>query len=184
MPSSGYTAITFVANEQPTTAKWNLIGSNDASFNNGNGFEDGIIVNRHVAAGAVKGANLNLADIGVLASTTTTGNFTATTDIQSLSMVIPANCNRVLIIGSARLQAQNAALQDMQCWIDYDAGTTLSKTATVTSTASFQGAMGAIADTMAVTPGTTKVFKLRGVTSGGGLMNCGQRSFLIIPLYG
>lgn len=49
MPSSGYTAITFVAGEQPTTAKWNLIGSNDASFNNGNGFEDNIIVTRHIA---------------------------------------------------------------------------------------------------------------------------------------
>ena len=49
MPSSGYTAITFVANEQPTTAKWNLIGSNDASFNTGNGFNDDIILARHVA---------------------------------------------------------------------------------------------------------------------------------------
>ena len=53
MASSGYTAITFVANEQPTTAKWNLIGSNDASFNNGNGFEDGIIINRHLGTAAV-----------------------------------------------------------------------------------------------------------------------------------
>lgn len=49
MASSGYTAITFTANEQPTTAKWNLIGSNDASFNNGNGFEDNIIITRHIA---------------------------------------------------------------------------------------------------------------------------------------
>jgi hypothetical protein len=53
MASSGYTAITFIANEQPTTAKWNLIGSNDASFNNGNGFEDGIIVNRHYADASI-----------------------------------------------------------------------------------------------------------------------------------
>lgn len=51
MPSSGYTSITFVANEQPTTAKWNLVGSNDASFNNGNGFNDGVIVTRHLASG-------------------------------------------------------------------------------------------------------------------------------------
>lgn len=58
MSSSGYTAITFVANEQPTTAKWNLIGSNDASFNNGNGFEDGIIVNRHIGAGELRTSKL------------------------------------------------------------------------------------------------------------------------------
>lgn len=58
MASSGYTAISFVANEQPTTAKWNLIGSNDASFNNGNGFEDGIIVSRHFATKAVPASAL------------------------------------------------------------------------------------------------------------------------------
>lgn len=63
MASSGYTVITFVANEQPTTAKWNLIGSNDASFNNGNGFEDDIIINRHIADLAVKGENIDFADI-------------------------------------------------------------------------------------------------------------------------
>lgn len=54
MPSSGYTAIEFVAGEQPTTAKWNLIGSNDASFNNGNGFEDNIILDRHIMTGNLK----------------------------------------------------------------------------------------------------------------------------------
>lgn len=58
MASSGYTAITFVANEQPTTAKWNLIGSNDASFNNGNGFEDGILVTRHYADSSITGAKI------------------------------------------------------------------------------------------------------------------------------
>jgi hypothetical protein len=53
MPSSGYTAISFTAGEQPTTAKWNLVGSNDASFNTGNGFNDGIIIPRHFASNAV-----------------------------------------------------------------------------------------------------------------------------------
>lgn len=59
MASSGYTAITFVANEQPTTAKWNLIGSNDASFNNGNGLEDNAIIKRHIAAGAIDKTKLD-----------------------------------------------------------------------------------------------------------------------------
>ena len=53
MPGSGYTAITFVANEQPTTAKWNLIGSNFASLVNGNGFDDDFLIARHVADGAI-----------------------------------------------------------------------------------------------------------------------------------
>lgn len=59
MASSGYTAITFVANEQPTTAKWNLIGSNDSSFNLGTGLEDSVILARHIAAGALTNAMLN-----------------------------------------------------------------------------------------------------------------------------
>jgi hypothetical protein len=33
MSVPGYTAISFTAGEQPTTAKWNLVGSNDAAFN-------------------------------------------------------------------------------------------------------------------------------------------------------
>ncbi len=63
MPSSGYTAITFVANEQPTTAKWNLIGSNDSSFNLGTGLEDSVIIARHLAANAVKLAKIDVADV-------------------------------------------------------------------------------------------------------------------------
>lgn len=59
MPSSGYTSISFTAGEQPTTAKWNLIGSNDASFNNGNGFNDGIIVNRHLGSAVVAYSNID-----------------------------------------------------------------------------------------------------------------------------
>lgn len=59
MPSSGYTAITFVAGEQPTTAKWNLIGSNDASFNTGLGFNDDIILARHIADDQVDHTHMN-----------------------------------------------------------------------------------------------------------------------------
>jgi len=58
MASSGYTAITFVASEQPTTAKWNLIGSNDSSFNLGTGFEDDVIITRHIGADQVTAEKL------------------------------------------------------------------------------------------------------------------------------
>lgn len=56
MPASGYTAITFVADELLTSTKMNQMGANDAAFNNGNGFNDGIIVARHFAAGAIGNA--------------------------------------------------------------------------------------------------------------------------------
>lgn len=54
MPSSGYTANTFVANEQPSTAKWNQLWGNDASFNNGNGFNDNILITRHFATSGLQ----------------------------------------------------------------------------------------------------------------------------------
>jgi hypothetical protein len=51
MASSGYTAWSVVAGETPTTTKWNLLGSNDASFNTGQGLNDSAIITRHLAPG-------------------------------------------------------------------------------------------------------------------------------------
>lgn len=51
MSQSGYTSWSVTAGEVPTTAMWNILGSNDASFNTGNGFNDGIILTRHIGAG-------------------------------------------------------------------------------------------------------------------------------------
>jgi hypothetical protein len=48
MASTGYYAWAVTAGEQPTTAYWNILGTNDASFNSGAGFNDGLIVYRHV----------------------------------------------------------------------------------------------------------------------------------------
>lgn len=48
MASSGYQAWSVIAGETPTTAKWNLLGANDASFNTGQGFNDAIVVKRHL----------------------------------------------------------------------------------------------------------------------------------------
>ncbi len=53
MASSGYTVITFVADELLTSTKMNQMGANDAAFNNGNGFEDSIIITRHLLAANV-----------------------------------------------------------------------------------------------------------------------------------
>jgi hypothetical protein len=55
MSATGYSIITFTAGEVPTTSQWNLIGSNDAAFNTGNGFNDGILVPRHFALASVPG---------------------------------------------------------------------------------------------------------------------------------
>lgn len=53
MASSGYTPWSVTAGEIPTTAYWNILGSNDASFNTGTGINDGAILTRHLAANNV-----------------------------------------------------------------------------------------------------------------------------------
>lgn len=57
-----YSADTFVADEQPTTAKWNKLWTNDASFNDGSGIADDAILYRHIAANNVKSDNLALSN--------------------------------------------------------------------------------------------------------------------------
>lgn len=48
MAASGYTPWSVVVGEQPTTTKWNILGSNDAAFYSGNGINDQAIVWRHL----------------------------------------------------------------------------------------------------------------------------------------
>lgn len=76
MASSGYTAISFVANEQPTTAKWNLIGSNDSSFNLGTGLEDGTIVARHYANGSIAANKIDYTNFTTSQSTGVQATYT------------------------------------------------------------------------------------------------------------
>lgn len=42
-----YTAWSVVFGEQPTAAKWNILGANDASFHDGTGIDDEAILIRH-----------------------------------------------------------------------------------------------------------------------------------------
>lgn len=45
-----YTAWSVVFGEQPTAAKWNQLGQNDAGFKDGTNIDDSAILNRHIAA--------------------------------------------------------------------------------------------------------------------------------------
>lgn len=82
-----YTAWSVVFGEQPTAAKWNILGTNDASFNDGTGIADDAILARHIANLAVSNAQMaadtwlweKLADVtlGVAGDTIASGTFTA-----------------------------------------------------------------------------------------------------------
>lgn len=48
-----YQAWSVVFGEQPTASKWNILGTNDASFHDGTGIDDDAIIARHIANLAV-----------------------------------------------------------------------------------------------------------------------------------
>lgn len=57
----GYSADTFAAGEQPTTAKWNKLWANDASFNDGSGIAAGAITQTKLALTPTTQANAGTA---------------------------------------------------------------------------------------------------------------------------
>lgn len=96
-----YSADTFVADEQPTTAKWNKLWSNDASFNDGTGIGDDTIDSRHYVAASVDyehlgvdvGAYQVLYDSGAQVGTSTSissGTITAKNFLKAFAWVVPS----------------------------------------------------------------------------------------------
>lgn len=72
-----YTAWSVVFGEQPTAAKWNQLGENDAGFRDGTNIANDAIVNSHMADDSVTGDNLNLDNVDtVLAANFATSSTT------------------------------------------------------------------------------------------------------------
>lgn len=66
-----YVAWSVVFGEQPSAAKWNILGQNDASFNDGTGLGNQIITPNKLATGAAAATQAN-------SGTTTSTSYTAT----------------------------------------------------------------------------------------------------------
>lgn len=103
MASTIYTPWAVTAGEQPTTAYWNILGSNDSSFNTGQGFNDGIIVNRHLAAGAVLSANVKPTYIESTGNTNGTGS----RSVSSSNYLVP---------GSIITYTTGSTNEILHCW--------------------------------------------------------------------
>lgn len=54
-----YTAWSVVFGEQPTAAKWNQLGENDAGFKDGTNIDNSAILNRHFPDGEIEATKLN-----------------------------------------------------------------------------------------------------------------------------
>lgn len=73
-----YAVWSVIAGEQPTAAKWNILGTNGASFNDGTGIGDNAILTRHVTDANITSPKLTEAFFrgrqqALLANTTPTG---------------------------------------------------------------------------------------------------------------
>lgn len=55
-----YTAWSVIAGEQPTTAKWNILGANDAAMADGTGIGAGVITSSHIANGTLTDFDMNI----------------------------------------------------------------------------------------------------------------------------
>ena len=69
-----YTAWSVVFGEQPTAAKWNQLGANDAGFKDGTNIDDNAIIARHIGAGEVTAVKRSQVIASGIYSVTSTGN--------------------------------------------------------------------------------------------------------------
>lgn len=94
-----YTAWSVVFGEQPTAAKWNQLGQNDAGFKDGTNIDDNAILNRHLAAGIVSNAEMasdtflweKLADVtaGGTVTSISSGTITARKYLMIIARITP-----------------------------------------------------------------------------------------------
>lgn len=75
-----YASWSVVFGEQPSATKWNILGTNDASFNDGTGIANGAITTAHIADDAITSEKLDLT-IGCRAYRTNAVNLTSTPTI-------------------------------------------------------------------------------------------------------
>ncbi len=100
-----YTAWSVVYGEQPTAAKWNQLGTNDAGFKDGTNIDDNAILKRHLANQIVTPNELDLDGANSFVSTDQTTSSTTYTDlatVQSVTVDIGVN-GQALVLWSGGL---------------------------------------------------------------------------------
>ena len=99
-----YAAFSVVFGEQPSAAKWNILGSNDASFNDGTGIANAAITTKQITAtGLIAGVqNTALSPVPVAITDVASSSVTFTLDVDS-TLLITFGCDIQLNTGAARV---------------------------------------------------------------------------------
>lgn len=98
-----YASWSVVFGEQPSAAKWNILGTNDASFNNGTGIGTNAIAAASLATSAIR---LGYASITSNFTTTTGGSYVDVTGL-SVTVTIPAGNRYIKVTGFAPTISSN-----------------------------------------------------------------------------
>jgi len=142
---------------------------------------DGAVTTPKLAAGAV--TPVKIADSATTWTGWSAANFgTTETSLGTKSVVVPAGCNALEIVGSLRVQNADNNQKDMLVYIR-DAGATTNQThkAYVTNNLQFHGANVPITDRITVTGGTTVTLDLRAQTTNNNAMS-GSGKIIIKPI--
>lgn len=183
-----YTAWNVVFGEQPTAAKWNQLGQNDAGFRDGTNIDDNAILTRHLNNGAVTSSKIDFTTLGVgdefifTDQTTNSNTFTnlATTGPTVTVPVGPSG--KVLVIWS--LGMYSATTTDKYCGIQLsgaNSSTPILNDALRRDGASFDGTQSRQKLFTGLNQGNT-TFTMVYRTSGAITANFFQRRITVIAL--
>lgn len=111
-----YTAWSVVFGEQPTAAKWNQLGANDAGFKDGTNIDNDAIIERHILNGVVTTKKMKptyhlTAGNSGGSRQTVVGAATATVTGLSKSYTSGASAEILFVFGEALIQITSAGAQ-------------------------------------------------------------------------
>lgn len=185
-----YTAWSVVFGEQPTAAKWNQLGENDAGFKDGTNFDNDIILAQHIANGQVKPDHLDLDPLTAYVATSQTTTSDVYADLATvLSVTVTVGANGLLLVlhsvrrasGSTTSMAEHASIAlsgaNTHAATDDDGGAYVRSTTTAAEVAGMHGHMLFSGLNAGVTTVTQKYRD-----ASGGTASFQERRITAIPL--
>lgn len=109
-----YQSWSVVFGEQPSASKWNILGTNDASFNDGTGIGNNAITTAKIIAEAVTPAKIKMTGAASATTDTNTQTITSTSyanlPTSSVSVTVTVGPTGVLLVFFGMQQSTNAAV--------------------------------------------------------------------------